>query len=147
MRQMTAPLTAPLAPPAQEPNIQVMIERLAKLEGSFDVAKVAFALMSTVMLGGFALLSSQILSLSSRIDATSGKIDVVSIKVAEMPGVFRSDLQAATEKLTLVINAGRQSGSNNRPGTPFDPVLGYVPPVPGAPAQSTTQPANGGFTR
>ncbi len=144
---MTAPLTAPLAPPAPEPNIQAMTERLAKLEGSFDVAKVAFGLLSAVMLGGFALLSGQISSLSSRIDATSGKIDVVSIKVAEMPGMFRSDLQAATEKLTLAINAGRQSGSNTRPGTPFDPVLGYVPPAPGTPAQPTTQPANGGIRR
>ena len=144
---MPAPLTTPLAPPAPDPNMQAMTERLAKLEGSFDVAKVAFGLLSAVMLGGFALLSGQMSSLSSRIDAVNGKIDVVSIKVAEMPGVFRSDLQAATEKLMLAINAGRQSGSNVRPGAPFDPVLGYVPPMPGAPAQPSTQPANGGVTR
>jgi hypothetical protein len=127
--------------------MQAMTERLAKLEGSFDVAKVAFTLLSAVMLGGFALLSGQMLSLSSRIDAVSGKIDVVSIKVAEMPGVFRSDLQAATEKLMLAISTGRQSGSITRPGAPFDPVLGYVPPAPGTPAQPTTQPANGGIGR
>lgn len=144
---MTSPLTVPLAPPAPEPNIQAMTERLAKLEGSFDVAKVMLGSLLAVMLSGFALLSGQMLSLSSRIDTLNGKVDVVSIKVAEMPGVFRSDLQAATEKLMLAINAGRQSGSNTRPATPFDPVLGYVPPMPGAPAQQTTQPATVGPAR
>jgi len=76
------------------------------------------------MLGGFAWVSARV----SRIEA---KVDAVSIRVAEMPGLFQRDLQAQTEKLTTLINASRQSGR------PTAPPVASAPTQGGAPAPST----------
>ena len=97
--------------------MQAMAERLAKLEGAFNSIKVTVALLATVPLGGFALLATQI----SRVE---GKVDAVSLKVAEMPGVFRRDIQASTDKLTALV--GRQAGSN-----PLSPAPAQGSPVVG----------------
>src|SRR3954469_15672080 len=84
-----------------------MSKPLTKLDGAFELIRTSFdpawaavALLIAVMLGGFAWLSAQV----SRIEA---KVDAVSLKVAEMPGLFQRDLQAQTENVTALINARR----------------------------------------
>src|SRR3954454_21171802 len=101
-----------------------MSKPLTKLDGAFELIRSSFdpawgavALVIAVMLGGFAYLSAQV----NRIDA---KVDAVSLKVAEMPGLFQRDLQAQNEKLTALLNAHRQSGT-------AAPLPGGVAPVQG----------------
>src|SRR4051794_19715068 len=85
-----------------------MSKPLAKLDGAFELIRTsvdpgwwAVVLLIAVMLGGFGWLSGQV----SRMEA---KVDAVSLKVAEMPGLFQRDLQAQTEKLSALIHANRQ---------------------------------------
>src|SRR3954454_14089888 len=86
-----------------------MTKPLTRLDGAFELIRTSFdpawaavALLIAVMLGGFAWLSVQV----NRIE---GKVDAVSLKAAEMPGLFQRDVQAQTEKLAALINASRQS--------------------------------------
>ena len=101
-----------------------MTKPLTKLDGAFELIRTsvdpgwwAMALLIAVMLGGFGWLSGQV----SRMEA---KVDAVSLKVAEMPGLFQRDLQAQTEKLS----AHRQSVRAEPPVGGVAATQGGAPP-------------------
>src|SRR3954462_14816151 len=101
-----------------------MSKPLTKLDGAFELIRTsvdpgwwAVALLIAVMLGGFGWLSGQV----SRMEA---KVDAVSLKVAEMPGLFQRDLQAQTEKLS----AHRQSVRAEPPVGGVAATQGGAPP-------------------
>src|SRR3954454_13700640 len=105
-----------------------MSKPLAKLDGEFELIRTyvdpgswAVALLVAVMLGGFGWLSGQV----RRMEA---KVDAVSLKVAEMPGLFQRDLQAQTEKLSALITANRQSVRAEPPVSGVAATQGGAPP-------------------
>src|SRR3954451_22762386 len=105
-----------------------MTKPLTKLDGAFELIRTsvdpgwwAVALLIAVMLGGFGWLSAQV----SRIEA---KVDAVSLKVAEMPGLFQRDLQAQTEKLSALMKANRQSVRAEPPVRGVAATQGGAPP-------------------
>src|SRR3954463_12808522 len=108
-----------------------MTKPLTRLDGAFELIRTSFdpawaavALLIAVMLGGFSWLSFQV----SRIEA---KVDATSLKVAEMPNLFKRDLQAETEKLTAAIHANRQIV------TAVPSAVAVAPTQAGAPAPSS----------
>lgn len=77
------------------------IERLAKLETSIDWMKVILGLMTAVMLGGFTLLSTQIINLGTRIDGTNAKL-------SEEFRAMRVEMSAQTSAIANSITAAKQ---------------------------------------
>ena len=61
-----------------------MRERLAKL----NFATVAIGVFLAVTLGGFTLSAMQISRMNGRISALEGKLGIVTVKMAEMSGVY-----------------------------------------------------------
>src|SRR4051794_19302846 len=109
-----------------------MSKRLAKLDDAFELIRSsvdpgwwAVAVVIAVMLGGFVWLSSQV----SRIEA---KVDAISLKVAEVPGLFQRDLQAQADVVAL-INADRHSGRATPPVGGVAPTQGSAPLTSPAP--------------
>ena len=87
-------------------------DRLAKLEqevhaikGSLDWAKVLFAFLGAVMLGGFAILFNQIGSLRTE---TAGAISSLRTDLAAEARATRAELSATTSAIANSITATRQ---------------------------------------
>lgn len=89
-----------------------MTERLAKLETSVDWIKVIGAILVAVQLGGFTLLSAQIISLGARIDGTAnrldGRIDSLNSRLTEEFRAMRAEMSAQTSAIANSITATKQ---------------------------------------
>jgi hypothetical protein len=94
-------------------------ERLATVESSVAWIKVILGVMTAVMLGGFALLSTQIINLGSRIDGTaarldsrvdnlSAKIDAIPRQLSEEFRAMRAEMSAQTSAIANSITATKQ---------------------------------------
>lgn len=75
--------------------------RFAKLETSVDWIKVIGAILVAVMLGGFTLLSTQIINLGARIDGTNARL-------SDEFRAMRAELSAQTAAIASSITAARQ---------------------------------------
>lgn len=92
----------------------VSMERLAKLEGAFDSYQKALAVftaliafLGAVMLGGFALLSSQINRVDSRIDRLDAKVDSIPQRLTEEFRAMRTEMAAQTSAIANSVTATR----------------------------------------
>ena len=101
------PATPPGEPP-QDGDMSMFSSRLAKLEqevhaikGSLDWAKVAFAFLGAVTLGGFATLFTQNGNLRTEITASRTEL-------AAEARATRSELSATTSAIANSITATRQ---------------------------------------
>ena len=103
-------------PPADKEGSTPLMERLARLEGSFDWIKVLVGLIGAVIFGGFSLLSVQLNRVDGRIDRLEGKMDAVSQRVdaisqriADEFRAMRADTAAQTSAIANSITAAKQA--------------------------------------
>jgi hypothetical protein len=85
-----------------EAHLSNMMARLARLEGEISAYKLIFALIITVLIGGFAFLGVQI----TRAD---GKLSAVASDVQSLPEKISGNLLAINRTLSDAITATKQT--------------------------------------
>jgi flagellar capping protein FliD len=115
----------------EPPEMREAGERLARLEGAYDLAKVVAGLILAVMIGGFAFLGTQMASLTGQIGRLDGKIDTIAQRLdakidasaarvnekldaipqqlAEEFRAMRADMSAQTSAIANSITAAKQA--------------------------------------
>ena len=132
-------LPPPVGAPTQDsPHTLTMSEHLAKL----NFAKIAIGVLVAVTLGGFTLIAMQISRMDGRISALEGKLDIITVKMAEMSGVYQRELQGYTDKLTALVNATRQTANSMQPGPTRSEAPASTLQIVETPRQPGSAPAN-----
>lgn len=105
LRKMLAERLANERPPPHPPDMTG--ERLARLEGAFDWAKVALAAWITVTVAGFALLGILAGITNARLDRLEGKLDTIPQRLTEEFGRMRAEMSAQTSAISSAVTAVR----------------------------------------
>lgn len=106
-----------------EPHLSAMQVQLAKLEGEVSAFRLLFAVVITILIGGFAFLGVQV----TRVD---GKISATASDVQGLPERINGNLLALTRTLADAISAAKQ--------TPPQVIL--LPPPSQAPTNPSARP-------